>query len=166
MATKLSMSDEEEASDKLSRQALSFFLHAVIALCAWLALMLVGYALNPASAPQILILLLSIAVPLMVGLIVTKMKPDQVASHVWLAGIIWVLVVCLWILDMPTGPNACNECGATDKLVQTLLSIPKPSGLIDNNGPFICTWPAAALIGYSIGAQIALRRKKAASLEG
>jgi hypothetical protein len=66
----------------------------------------------------------------------------------------------LWILDMPTGPNACNECNAGEKLTRTLLSIPRPSGLIDDNGPFLCTWPAAALFGYSIGARLALRRRR------
>jgi hypothetical protein len=33
-----------------------------------------------------------------------------------------------------------------------------PSGLIDDDGPFIGTWPAAALLGYSIGARLALKK--------
>jgi len=81
------------------------------------------------------------------------------AAVVWLAGLIWMLVISLWVLDMPTGPNACFQCDATDKLSRTFFSIPRPSGLIDNDGPFLGTWPAAALFGYSIGAQFALRRR-------
>jgi len=165
MTTKLEMSDEDQASDRLSAQALSFFLHTGIALGAWIALMLLGNALQPNSISQSAILLVSLVVPLAVGFVFVRRKPDTMAGHIWLAGLIWVLIVSLWILDMPTGPNACNACGASEKLTRTLLSIPTPSGLIDNNGPFFCTWPAAALLGYSIGARLALRRKKSASSE-
>ena len=82
------------------------------------------------------------------------------ATHVWLVGLIWLLIVSLWVLDMPTGPNACFQCGATEKLTRTFFSLPRPSGLIDDNGPFFGTWPAAALLGYSIGARLALRRRR------
>jgi hypothetical protein len=92
--------------------------------------------------------------------LVTRFKADEMASHIWLAGLIWMLIVSLWILDMPTGPNACFECGATEKLTRTLFSFPRPSGLIDNNGPFFGTWPSAALFGYSIGARFVLARRK------
>jgi hypothetical protein len=159
MTTNLVMSEEDEASDRLSRQALAFFLHSMIALGVWVGLMLLGYAVQP-SVPQTLILVVSMIVPALVGFLYLRAKPEPMAGHVWLAGLIWLLIVSLWILDMPTGPNACNECGATEKLTRTLLSLPLPSGLIDNNGPFICTWPAAALIGYSIGARLAMRRKQ------
>lgn len=159
MTTKLVMSDEDEASDKLSQQALAFFLHMAVGLAAWIGLMLLGYAIQP-SVSQTVILLVSVLVPFVAGYIFTRMKPDPMAGHVWLAGVIWVLIVSLWILDMPTGPNACNECSAGEKLTRTLLSFPRPSGLIDDNGPFLCTWPAAALFGYSIGARLILRRRK------
>ena len=76
-----------------------------------------------------------------------------------LVGLIWILIVSLWILDMPTGSNACLQCGATEKLTRTFLSLPRPSGLIDNDGPFLGTWPTAALFGYSIGAWLGLRRR-------
>ena len=44
--------------------------------------MLVGYAVNPAGVPQMAILLLSIAVPLLAGLIVTKIHPNEMAALV------------------------------------------------------------------------------------
>ena len=159
MDTKLVMSDEDEASDKLSRQALAFFLHAIIGLGAWVGLMLVGYAIQP-SVPQSFILLLSLLVPAGVGFLYLRARPETMAGHVWLAGVIWIMIVSLWILDMPTGPNACNDCNASEKLTRTLFSLPRPSGLIDDNGPFLCTWPAAALIGYSIGARLGMRGRK------
>jgi len=66
-------------------------------------------------------------------------------------------------LDMPTGPNACFRCSATEKLTRTFFSLPGPSGLIDDNGPFFGTWPAAALLGYSIGARLAFRQRRVAA---
>jgi hypothetical protein len=152
-------SDDVKSSSKLLGQALSFFTHTILALGSWLALMLVGYALNPARVSQFLILILSLLVPLVVGNIVTRFRQDEMATLVWLIGLIWVLIISLWILDMPTGPNACFQCDATDKLARTFFSLPKPSGLIDDDGPILGTWPAAALIGYAIGARFALKRR-------
>jgi energy-coupling factor transporter transmembrane protein EcfT len=149
--------EEEQGASNLSRQALWFLIHTVIALAAWLALMLAGYALNPPAVSQMFILVLSLFVPLVVGHFVARLHPDDMAASVWLLGLIWLLIVSLWVLDMPTGPNQCFQCDATDKLTRTFFSIPKPSGLIDDDGPFLGTWPAAALVGYSIGAWLAIR---------
>ena len=151
--------DEGKNDSRLSGQAVSFFLHTMLALGSWLGLMLLGYFLNPPAISQPLILAFSMLVPLAVGNIVTRFRQDEMAALVWLVGLIWLLIISLWILDMPTGPNECFQCGATEKLARTLLSLPKPSGLIDNDGPFLGTWPAVALAGYSIGARFALRRR-------
>ena len=151
---------EEETGEKLSTQAVSFFVHTVLALGSWVALMMAGYALNPVSVSQMLILVLSVGVPLIAGNIFARFRGDEMPTHVWLVGLIWILIVSLWILDMPTGPNECYQCGATEKLTRTFFSLPGPSGLIDNNGPFLGTWPAAALVGYSIGARLALRGRR------
>ncbi len=102
----------------------------------------------------------SILVPMLAGNIVARFRRDEMATHVWLVGLIWLLIVSLWVLDMPTGPNACYQCSATEKLTRTFFSLPRPSGLVDDNGPFFGTWPAAALLGYSIGARLALRRRR------
>jgi hypothetical protein len=151
-------SGQEKGNDKLGRQAFWFFIHSAVALVSWFGLMWVGYILNPVSVPQTFILLMSILVPLAVGLIFTRFFQDEMAPLVWLVGLIWLLIVSLWILDLPTGPNQCFGCGATEKLARTFFSLPKPSGLIDDDGPFLGTWPAAALLGYAIGAR--LTRKK------
>jgi hypothetical protein len=156
----LMRTDEDGRSPAtLPGQALVFFMHIALALGSWLALMMIGYALNPQGIPQSMILLLSIFVPLVVGHVVTRLRQDELAPLVWLIGLIWILIVSLWILDMPSGPNQCFQCDATEKLKRTFFSLPKPSGLIDNDGPFLGTWPAAALIGYAIGARLALRRR-------
>jgi hypothetical protein len=154
------VTDEDDGTDELSQQAVSFALHTILAVGSWLLLMLAGYALNPTSVSQMIVLLLSILVPLMAGNLIARFRRDEMATHVWLVGLIWLLIVSLWVLDMPTGPNACFQCAATEKLTRTFFSLPRPSGLIDDNGPFFGTWPAAALLGYSIGARLALRRRR------
>lgn len=106
-----------------------------------------------------LILLLSIAIPLIVGFAVNHFRQAEMATLVWLFGLIWFMIVALWILDMPTAPNQCLNCSLSEKLTRTFFSVPGPSGLIDDDGPFLGTWPTAALLGYSIGARLALRRR-------
>lgn len=154
--------EEESVGSKLSLQAASVLLHTVLALLAWAALMGAGYASNSPQVSQGLILLFSAAVPFVAGFFINRYRQDELAPTVWLIGLIWFLIVALWVLDMPTGPNACFQCDATDKITRTFFSLPSPSGLIDNDGPFFATWPAAALIGYSIGAGFALKRRSKA----
>jgi hypothetical protein len=150
---------EERESDeaRLSRQAILYIAHALLALLSWTLLMAVGYGVNPQGVPQSAILVMSLLVPLAAGFLMMKIRPSEMAPAVWLMGLIWILILALWILDMPTGPNECFQCGAAEKITRTFLSLPRPSGLIDNDGPFLGTWPAAALIGYAIGAKLGLR---------
>ncbi len=160
MESLLESEEETPRASKPSYQALWFLLHSVLASATWIALMMGGYALNPVGVPQWAILSLSIGVPLIVGLLVTALHQDEMGTVVWLLGIIWISIVALWILDMPTGPDACFHCNATEKLTRTFFTFPRPSGLIDDDGPFIGTWPAAALVGYSIGSRIGLIKRK------
>jgi hypothetical protein len=150
---------EEPVQASLPQQAFWFFLHTFLGLAAWGGLMLLGYIVQPAGVPQTIILLFSILVPLGVGFLVNKFRQDEMATLVWLLGLTWILIIALWILDMPTGPNACFQCDATEKITRTFFSLPSPSGLIDDDGPFIGTWPAAALFGYALGARLALRKR-------
>jgi hypothetical protein len=121
--------------------------------------MFLGHVIQPKGFSQAIILLLSIVIPLGAGFLINQFRQDEMATLVWLVGLTWILIIALWILEMPTGPNACFQCDATEKISRTFLSLPSPSGLIDDDGPFIGTWPAAALFGYAIGARLALRRR-------
>lgn len=154
--------EEEKGDSTLAHQAFWFFAHTLAALAAWAGLMAVGYLLNPPAVSQYAILGLSFAVPLAVGALIALARRDEMATIVWLVGLVWMLIVSLWILDMPTGPNQCMQCDATEKLTRTFFSYPNPSGLIDDDGPFLGTWPTVALLGYSIGARLALRKQKPA----
>jgi hypothetical protein len=160
MDTRLQTGEEDPDATRIVRQAVSYTGNAAIALIAWAELMTIGYIVNPVGIPQNAILGLSIAAPCAMGFIVNRFRQDKLAPEVWLLGLIWILIIALWILDMPTGTNECFKCGAIEKLTRTLFSLPGPSGLIDNDGPFLGTWPAAALIGYGIGARLALRQSR------
>jgi hypothetical protein len=155
----LQIGEDESGAPNFPQQAVWFTAHSLLALISWAGLMALGYIVQPAGLPQNVVLTVSFGVPLVFGLLVNRFRQDEMATEVWLIGLIWILIVALWVLDMPTGPNECFQCGATEKLARTFFSLPRPSGLIDNDGPFLGTWPAAALIGYAIGARIALRRR-------
>jgi hypothetical protein len=150
---------EEPVQGSLVQQAFWFFFHTLVGLAAWGLLMLLGYMIQPKGIPQTIILLFSALVPLSVGFVVNQFRQDEMATLVWLIGLTWILIIALWILDMPTGPNACFQCDATEKITRTFFSLPSPSGLIDDDGPFIGTWPAAALFGYALGARLAIRKR-------
>jgi hypothetical protein len=151
--------EEDQIASTISHQATVVFLHTALALISWAALMAAGYGLDRPGISQGLILILSIFVPVLAGFLVNRFRQDDLAPTIWLLGLIWFLIVALWILDMPTGPNECFQCDATDKIARTFFSLPAPSGLIDNDGPFLATWPVAALIGYSIGAKLSLKKR-------
>lgn len=160
MASILLEEEEPKKEITLGLQAGSFFGHALLALISWAALMAAGYLADPKYVPQTAILAASIAVPLVVGLLVNRARQNEMAATVWMLGIIWFMVVALWIVDMPTGTNECFQCTLGEKLSRTFFSWPMPSGLADDDGPFLGTWPAAALVGYAIGARLGIKNKE------
>ena len=141
-------------------QALWFFLHSLFAILSWGVLMGVITLFHPESVPASLTLGLSVALPLFVGFFAVRIRASDVATLTWLAGLVWFMIIGLWILDMPTGHGACFRCGPGDKLWFTFFSLHWDSGMIDGQGRFVGTWPAAAMVGYSIGAKFAMRGRE------
>jgi hypothetical protein len=150
---------EEEKGSTLGGQTLWVLAHTLIAIGSWAATILIITAVRPENIPVLITLGLAFSVPFLVGNLFTRFKQNGMAPYTWLIGMIWFLIICLWILDMPTGPNQCYHCDASQKLYLTFLSPTEDSGLIDGQGRFIGTWPSVALIGYSIGSSFALKRK-------
>ena len=152
--------EEEERVSNLSEQALWVLIHVLLAAGSWIAMMLVITVLKPDSVPVLVTLVLSFCFPFLIGNLFTRAKQNDMAPYTWLIGLIWFLIICLRILDMPTGPNQCFHCDASQKLYLTFFSPTEDSGLIDNEGRLFGTWPAVAFIGYGIGSRFALKRKK------
>lgn len=153
--------EEEGKVGSLWHQALWVCAHTLLALGSWVLMIVLVTMANPQNVPVLVTLALSFFAPFLVGFLFNRIKQNDMAPYVWLIGLIWFLIVCLWILDMPTGPNQCYHCDASEKLYLTFFSIREDSGLIDGQGRFIGTWPFAAFIGYAIGSSLALKRKKA-----
>ncbi|MFT4111915.1 hypothetical protein [Silvibacterium sp.] len=142
---------------EMASQFMWFVFHSLFGLIAWGAMMGIVTLFHPESMPAAFTLVLSLAIPLAAGFFVVRIRSSNVATLTWLAGLVWFTIVGLWILDMPTGPDACYRCGPGDKLWFTFFSLNWDSGMIDGQGRFIGTWPAVAMLGYSIGAKIAMR---------
>ena len=150
----------EGGSASAGAQALWVAIHTIIALGTWIAVLVAVTLTNPQSVPVAVTWSMAFIFPFLVGFFFTKYKQNEMAPHVWLIGLIWFLIICLWILDMPTGPNQCYHCDASQRLYLTFFSLNEDSGLIDNEGRLFGTWPAVAFIGYGIGSRFALKRKK------
>ncbi len=96
---------EEAVPASLSHQAFGFFLHTVLGSRCLGAIDAHRpyHSSGPRGVPQIFVLLLSILVPLGAGFLVNQFRQDEMATLVWLVGLTWILIIALWVLDMPTG---------------------------------------------------------------
>lgn len=142
---------------RLLSQATWFFIHVLLSVLAWAVTMLaITLSLHPTFIQPAFTLLLSFSVPFVAAVVGARIRPSASATLTWFAGLIWLMLWGLYVLDLPTGPIACYHCGATAKLWLTFLSLNQDSGLLDGQGRFIATWPAVAMIGYSIGARVGL----------
>jgi hypothetical protein len=147
-----------KSTGDLTREAGWFVLHTLIAVLVLVVIIAVFWVLHPdpeSATPKILCTALALLIPIGVGFMVGRMLPGTVASHVWISGLLFFLVVCVYTLDLPTGNGLCNGCGAVDKLWRTFFSINKNSGLLGGDGILIGTWIPLSMIGYAIGAKIA-----------
>jgi hypothetical protein len=142
---------------RLVNQAIWFFIHVLASLVIWgVTMTAITVILHPTLVDPAITLALAFCVPLLVALVGARIRPSESSTLTWFAGVIWFMIWGLYVLDMPTGPTACYHCGATAKLWLTFLSFTQDSGLLDGQGRFLATWPAVAMIGYSIGARIGL----------
>ena len=154
------LSSANKSAGDLGRDALRFSLHTLAAV-ATLALLLSAFALThpsiDANGPKLLCTLLALLAPMMVGLLIARAKQDRVAGYVWISGLLTFSIVCVWVLDLPTGPGLCEKCGAIEKLYRTFFDINNGSGLMGGDGLLVGSWIPLSMIGYAIGAKIGLR---------
>ena len=146
----------------LGQEASWFVLHTVIAIAVVMVMLLVGIGMHinaDAVNPKVVATVLSFLLPLIIGFVFIKLRPDPVARYVWISGLLIFSIVCVWVLDLPTGNGLCESCGALDKLTRTFFSIENGSGLAGGWGLVLGTWIPLALIGYAIGARFALGRE-------
>lgn len=158
------MNDEYEVSlgksaGDLGREALWFSLHTIFAVLVLLAVVFSISLLHPDPDEvkyKLLGTALAFLVPMIAGFIIAKVQHERTAKYVWISGMLTFAIVCVWVLDLPTGVGLCENCGAIAKLYRTFFDINNGSGLMGGDGLLIGTWVPLSMIGYSIGARFGL----------
>jgi len=145
---------------ELGSEAFWFLAHTLIAI-VFLALALGAVTMThpdpEASEPKLLGTALAFVVPMLGGYLVAKVQQNEVARYVWISGLVFFSIVCVWVLDLPTGAGLCEKCGALEKLWRTFFDIQHGSGLMGGDGLLFGTWVPLCMISYAIGASFALR---------
>ena len=144
----------------LGREAIWFLVHTLLAVML-LALALGGITLNhpdPDSAtPKLLGTVLALFVPMIGGFLVAHFQQNRIARYVWISGVILFSIICVWVLDLPTGNGLCENCGAIEKLWRTFFTFRHGSGLMSGDGLLVGAWIPLSTIGYAIGGRLGLK---------
>ncbi|WP_158944277.1 hypothetical protein [Granulicella sp. S190] len=142
----------------LGREAFWFLTHTLIAV-AMLALVIVvisiGHPDSDSIAPKALATFLAALIPMIGGAIVARLQHNEIAPYTWISGLVIFSIVCVWVLDLPTGKGLCENCGAVDKLWRTFFTFRHGSGLMGGDGLLIGTWLPLSMVGYAVGARLA-----------
>jgi hypothetical protein len=158
------MRDPDISQDKsvadLGRESLWFLAHTVFAVIL-LAAVLGGISLThpdqDSVSPKLIGTILAFLVPLIGGFLIARVQQNHVARFVWISGVILFSVVCVWVLDLPTGNGLCETCGAVEKLWRTFFTFTHGSGLMGGDGLLVGAWIPLSMIGYGLGAGFALK---------
>jgi|GEM_PF-646359 len=140
-------------------EILRFFLHSIISV-----LIVAAFFIGTSNiqfvvpAPELVCAVIAVLVPALFGAVIAMIWHDETATYVWVMGLLWFAIISVVVLDMPTGPGLCEHCGAGQKLWLTFFDMTQDSGLMDNDGRLIGTWPALALVGYALGARVVLKK--------
>lgn len=148
----------DKSPEQIASQIISFVLHILISLAVYFALFLIMTVVNPADLPAVLVTVAVFVLDFVVAYIIHMGGRRTAARSIWIAGVVWLLMVVVYVLELPTGPGKCEFCTATSKIGLTLFDMAQGSNLMNGEGRIIGTWPALAMIGYSIGAAFGMRR--------
>ncbi len=152
---------KDKSVGDLGREAFWFTTHTVLALTALAAVVGVMSFMHPdpdSSSPKMLATLLAFFVPMLGGLVVSSIQKDDVSRKIWISGLLLFSVVCVWVLDLPTGPGLCEKCGLVERLYRTFFFIDGNSGLMGGDGILIGAWMPLSMIGYAVGSKLAPSR--------
>ena len=143
----------------LGREAFWFLMHTLLAL-VFLAIVLGGISLNhpdpDSPSPKLVGTLMAFLVPMFGGLVIARIQQNRVARYVWISGLVIFSIVCVWVLDLPTGNGLCETCGALEKLRRTFFTFTHGSGLMAGDGLLVGAWIPLSMISYAIGARFGL----------
>lgn len=158
MKSYLDTSRDKTVGD-LGREAFWFLTHTLLAafvLAVVIGLMSMAHPDVDSPSPKLLGTVLAFFVPMVGGFLIARVQQNNAARYVWISGLLLFSVVCVWVLDLPTGNGLCENCGALDKLWRTFFDISHGSGLMGGDGLLVGTWLPLSMIGYAVGAQFGL----------
>ena len=147
----------------LGREALWYAIHTALAVVVLLVVVLAFWAAHvdaEAISPKLWCTLCALLVPMAAGFFIAKARGDQTAQYIWISGLLTFAIVCVWVLDLPTGNGLCESCAHDPlrKLTRTFFEINNGSGLMAGDGLLIGTWVPLSMIGYALGARFGLDR--------
>jgi hypothetical protein len=99
----------DKSPEQMALQITSFIVHILISLAVYLAIFLVLTIVNPTDIPAILVTLLSFVLPLAVAYMIHISGRRTAAPAIWIAGVVWLLMVMVYVLELPTGPGRCGR---------------------------------------------------------
>ncbi len=150
---------QDKSAGDLGREALHFAAHtlaAVVILVVVVSAIAMTHPSIDSVGPKLLGTALALLAPLVGGFFIARSKRDPIAGYVWIAGMLLFSIVCVWVLDLPTGPGLCEKCGAVEKLYRTFFDITNGSGLMGGDGLLVGAWLPLSMIGYAVGAKLGL----------
>ncbi|MES2391729.1 MAG: hypothetical protein V4555_08815 [Acidobacteriota bacterium] len=159
----VSANTQSKTPGDLGREALWFALHSFIAVAALFVLAITMTAFHPdatATGPMLFATLLAFVIPAAVGFAIALKTRNHVARYIWISGLLVFVAACVQVIDLPTGPGRCAECGPDHLILRiwrTFFDFSNGSGLMGGQGVLIGFWIPVALIGYCVGARLALR---------
>jgi hypothetical protein len=159
MAFERDISQDKTPAD-LAREALLFLVHTLIAfvlLAIVIGVMSFNHPDPDSSTPKLLGTVLAFLAPLIGGFLLARIHHNNVAAYTWISGLVIFSIVCVWVIDLPTGPGLCENCGAIEKIWRTFFTFHHGSGLMGGDGLLVGAWIPLSMIGYAIGAKFAIK---------
>src|ERR1700761_3213510 len=105
MLNQRDISHDKSLSD-LNREAAWFIVHTVIAfllLVLVIGVMSINHPDPDSSSPKLLGTVLAFLVPIFGGFVLTRWYRNDIATYVWISGVVIFSITCVWVLDLPTG---------------------------------------------------------------
>lgn len=146
---------QDKTVGELGREAFWFLTHTLLSVVILGVVIGVMSLMHPdpeSTTPKLAGTVLAFVAPMVVGFLMARGDRESIARHTWISGLLLFSVVCVWVLDLPTGNGLCEHCGAVDKLWRTFFDINHGSGLMAGDGLLIGTWVPLSMIGYASGA--------------
>lgn len=151
---------QDKTPGELVREAFWFLTHTLVAVILLaIAIGVISFN-NPdpdSSTPKALGTVLAFLVPMIGGFLLARIHHNNIAAYVWVAGLIFFSIICVRVLNLPTGTGLCEGCGPLEKISRTFFTFTHGSGLMGGDGLLIGSWIPLSTIGYAIGAKLAIK---------